>query len=759
MKIIKVIIFIGIALSLQSQEKFSGSINGNVKDRLTKQPLPFVNILIRDTKLGASSDEAGKFNIQFVPTGNHTLIISLVGYKQIVKTDIVVTTGNSAILSLEMDEDILQGSEVIVSGSLFEKRSEDVSSMHTLAPEEIRRAAGGAEDVARVIQSLPGISYGLDLQNDLIVRGGSPTENLTIIDNYEIQNINHFGVFGSTGGGVGMVDVHYIDDVTMSTGGFTSKYGDKLSSVMNIRLRDGNKDNYQGQVTIGNAGAGLALEGPGVFGKDSWIFSYRKSFLNLIYKAVRLSVIPVYSDILFKYDLPLSDKNKLSFIGIGGHDSVYFSSKEDESGFYGFRLDSKKYILGTSLTTLIGNDGYTVLSFSKNQNIQDQDRILDTIKTYDNIFRNFTTETEYVIRFDFVYKISSSTNLMSGVLSRNTNYDFWSYSKSVSPFYSYRNYDTTSTIFNAKKYGAYLQLTEQLTPVISTTIGIRGDYFSEQNKKETISPRASISYKLDDFSTLSLSVGKYYQWLSLTWLSTIELNKTLKPLEADHFILGYEKLLAEDTRLMIELFGKFYRNYSVSESLKTYIMVDAGAGYDINIAGPLLDGGKGSATGVDIFLQKKYKNGIYGLISYSFNKSLYKAIEGDFRPGAWDSRHSLTISGGFTYDDQTDFSLKYRYSSGRPFTPFDEQKSKLNNFGIPQLDKINQGRYPDYHRIDIRYDKKYYFEGLTIITFLEIENILDRDNIFQYRWDDKKNEKAILYQMAMLPAGGVRIEF
>lgn len=755
-------IFIGILLLFQgviAQENFKGNIVGTVRDRLTKQPLPNANIVIRNSKFGSASDEKGKFLINSVPIGNHTVSITIIGYKSIVKTDIIVSTGANTILNIEMDEEILKESEVVVTESFFEKRTEEVSSIHVFAPEEIRRAPGAMEDVSRVVQMLPGVTTSVDMRNDIIVRGGNPIENLTVIDNFEIPNINHFGTFGSTGGAIGMVDVKFIDNLRMNTGGFSVKYGDKLSSVMDISLRAGDENEFHGQGTISNAGAGISFEGPGFLEKDSWIFSYRKSFLNLIYKAVHLTSIPVYSDLFFKYDFPLSEKNKISLLGFGGHDTVYFSDPEDHQGWSGIWVDTKQYLLGASLTTLIGTDGYNILSFSKNNINYADGKRLDSVRAYDFQFGDKADEIEFTLKNDFVYKISSSQNLMAGISFKSNSYDFWGFSIVPSPLWLYQTFDTTSRKITSKKAAAYLQFSEQFLNNYSATLGVRSDYFSLQDKNYTISPRLSLSYKMDEISTITFSIGKFYQWLPLNWLTIDQKNSQISPLEANHYILGFEKLFTEDTRLMLEIFIKNYINYSVSESLKSFIMVDAGAGYDVNTANSLLDGGRGLSYGFDFLLQKKYADGLYGVISYTFNVTSFKALIGASRPGAWDSKHNLTISGGYTIDRETEISLKYRFISGRPYTPFDSEKSSAAHFGIQYDDKMNSIRYPNYHRVDIRFDKKYYFENWIITTFLEIENLFNTKNIFGYRWDENKNKQETIYQIAIVPAGGIRIEF
>jgi hypothetical protein len=234
---------VGAVGVLHAQEtQPTGTLVGRVFDKTTNEPLMGSNILIVGTRLGATTDTDGNFRIERVPIGVYALRVSAVGYTPFIITDVVVTVAKPAELSIPLMDAGLQVEGVQVTASYFQKLPDTPLSTLTQSNEEIRRLPGGLEDVVRAISILPGVAQVQAGRNDLIVRGGAPSENLFIIDNIEVPNINHFGTQGASGGPLSFVNLDFVEGTSFSTGGFGARYGDKLSSVLTINLRDGRKD-------------------------------------------------------------------------------------------------------------------------------------------------------------------------------------------------------------------------------------------------------------------------------------------------------------------------------------------------------------------------------------------------------------------------------------------------------------------------------------------------------------------------------------
>jgi len=309
-----------IALPTYAQQ--TGTITGKVVDAKTRQPLVGANVVIMDTDRGASTDLEGNYVISRVPVGTYRLKFMYIGYNSVLKTDIVVKTAAPAYVNAGLEETVIEGSEVTVTAGYFVEEQKIQTSTIGLSREEIRRFPGGFEDVVRTVSTLPGVAINAaGGRNDLLVRGGGPSENLYIINNIEVPNINHFGSQGNSSGSLSFVNLDFVEDVAFSTGGFGAQYGDKMSSVLSLNLLNKIPENFESKLTVSATQYGFDFEQP-FKDNGNLIFSARKSYLDLIFKAAGLPFVPVYTDfnIIFNYDL--SPNDKLFFLGLSAINSV-----------------------------------------------------------------------------------------------------------------------------------------------------------------------------------------------------------------------------------------------------------------------------------------------------------------------------------------------------------------------------------------------------------------------------------------------------
>ena len=282
--VVILVLIIEITSNGDAKDLQFGTITGKVINASTLQSIVDANIIVIGTSLGAASDLDGNFRIERVPVGTHSVQATVLGYQPLVITDIVVTTVKPVELSFNMIQAELELDEVTVTAGYFRDAPDKPVSTAVLSSEEIRRLPGGFEDVVRSISILPGVAQVSPGRNDLIIRGGAPSENLYLVDNIKIPNINHFGTQGAAGGAQSFINLDFVEDVRFSTGGFGSQYGDKLSSVLSIDLREGRHDRFGGKGTISATQFGLDLEGP-LGQKGSYFFSARRSYLDFIFKA------------------------------------------------------------------------------------------------------------------------------------------------------------------------------------------------------------------------------------------------------------------------------------------------------------------------------------------------------------------------------------------------------------------------------------------------------------------------------------------
>jgi len=247
MRNIILLITCGLLISTKILSQNYGEIKGYVVEANTQLPLPLANVIILETNIGASTDLEGKFTIKNVPPNIYRIKASIIGYKSVIKTDIIVKPNTTTQVNFELLPETIELENIIVQANYFDKNIIEPVSLRKLSNEELRRSPGGFEDVIRALSVLPGISQADAGRNDLIVRGGAPSENLYVVNGFEIPNINHFGTQGSTGGPISYINLDFVNEVNFSTGGFSVMYGDKISSTLNINLREGNDSRIKGK--------------------------------------------------------------------------------------------------------------------------------------------------------------------------------------------------------------------------------------------------------------------------------------------------------------------------------------------------------------------------------------------------------------------------------------------------------------------------------------------------------------------------------
>jgi hypothetical protein len=684
---------------------------------------------------------------------------SAVGFSTVIKTDIMVNASKPTEVLVNLTQTDIELEGVTVKANFFEFDPSNTGSVSNLSYEEIRRAPGGFEDVIRALSLLPGVAQASAGRNDLVVRGGAPSENLYIVDGFVVPNINHFGTQGATGGPISYVNLDFVREATFSTGGFSSLYGDKISSVLNIDLRDGRSDKFGGKATISATQFGLNIEGP-IAGKGNYIFSARRSYLDFIFKAAGFNFIPEYYDALAKITYNFDSKNKLSYLFIGAFDNVNFNNNTAKNRYNNSRIlgsDQTSYIAGISFRHLFPK-GFFDLVLSRNftdYNSSQKDTLLNPI------FLNDSKEGENELKGDLIYKTSPSEEINVGLSLKQIKFR----ADLILPNF-YTSFGEIINIPNLKseesytKAGMYVNYSNLLFNRVRIGVGIRGDYFSGINDKLSISPRFSIVYYLNDLANLFFNCGYYYQTPSYIWLIADESNKNLKSIRANQFILGYERKLKEDVRIKLEGYLKIYNDYPASVNRPYLILSNTGAGYggaDENFASygleQLTSGGKGNAYGVEFSLQKKLSEvPLYGLLSFTYNQSNFTVIDNVKRPGSFDQRWIINLSAGYMFSKNWEGSVKFRFASGNPYTPFNES-------GMQNVKDYNSVRYKSTHSLDFRIDRRWNFEKWNLITYIDIQNVYNNKNSNSVRWNYLEKKADFQSSIGILPSIGINAEF
>ncbi len=325
-----ILLFMLCAVLRSPAQQYRGDIAGSVVDGKTGEALLSVNVqIVEAPTFGTTSDALGHFVIKGVPVGTYSVRATIIGYEGSILTNVVISTGRSTKITFKLFEQAVELGGVTVQANYF-SRNNEVSplSMNSYDRAEVKRQPGSAMDVQRVIQNLPGVASSTDNINELIVRGGAPFENLTVMEHMEIPSINHYPNQFNSAGPINMVNIDLVEDVQFSSGGFGAQYGDKSSSVMDIAVREGDRNKaFASNTGFNMAGIGTLMEGRLADGKGSWILSARQSLLEFVDKvvgisAISLTAIPKYWDTQAKVVYDLSSTQKLTLNGLFGDSRI-----------------------------------------------------------------------------------------------------------------------------------------------------------------------------------------------------------------------------------------------------------------------------------------------------------------------------------------------------------------------------------------------------------------------------------------------------
>ena len=738
----------------------TGAIRGTVTDRDTQEPLIGANVLVVGTKLGAATDENGEFLIKGVPAGVRSLEIRLVGYQGITLTDIAVSPDRSITANPKLRESPLETEGVTVTAGYFP--TSDVAPLGTVGfnAQEIRRSPGSANDVSRILMALPSTAAISDNANDLAVRGGSPMENGFYVDGIPIPNINHFPVQGSTGGPIGILNIDFIENADFYTSGFSAGYGDRLSSVVDIRFREGRTEGLYGKAFMSFAGFGAMAEGPLPGSYGSWLLSGNKSYLDLIVEAIGTGVAPRYGDLQGKASIDLGQNHRLTVMDIFGQSTIDFDKEKSiEQGqrYYGKNRNTQNTI-GTSWRSIWSSrfTSNTTLSLSTTRFEVDFSKVNSDEKALDSDNK----EWNLAFRSLHYLMLGKRDRLEFGVEAKYETGDFSYFRLGDTTRLGTKNPDlAVQRRLRAPKIGLFATYVMNPLEPLTISAGLRSEYY-ELNDRIELSPRLALSYALSDRLTLKASTGLFYQQIPLIVLSSEDRYESLKNISAYHLGVGMDYLVTPDTKLSIEAYNKEYWNLPLDAADPTLSVVD-GALFNQRFTTyqDLQNAGNAYTRGIEIIVQKKMAKEIYGLISAGYFRSRYSDLDGIWHDRIYDNKFIFSVIGGYRPEGTWEFSARWTYAGGGPHTPFDQNLSTQANIGIIDRAMINGDRYPAYHSLNLRIDKKFYFDHHLLDIYLSVWNAYNRQNVSAYFWNSTENRQDTQYQWSLLPIVGVEYEF
>ena len=721
----------------------NAAITGKVVDAVSNEPLPFVNVLVSGTSNGTVTDETGHFEFRNLTPGFVRIEASFVGYKKAISSEVEVNNSSTAFVEILLQKAVSELDEVTVTASPFRKTIESPVSLRSIGIGEIEKSPGANRDISKIIQSFPGVQSTPAFRNDIIIRGGGPSESRFYLDGVEVPFINHFATQGASGGPVGILNADFIREVNYYSGAFPANRGNALSGVMEFYQIDGNEEKLNFHGTLGASEIAATLDGP-IGEKTNFVVSVRQSYLQFLFSALELPFLPTFTDMQFKVRTRFNKKNELTLIGLGANDLFELNEDIEDPD------DEQKYILSEipvnkQWSYTVGavykhyrDNSYQTFVVSRSHLDNNAYKYLDNDESSeDNKILDYDSqEAENKFRFE-------NTSRMDGFkLNFGANIDFVSYKNNSQfrRFYNEQPVDISyNTDLNLVKYGLFAQLSKSVfSERLALSLGVRADannYSSSmKNLLDQFSPRFSASYTLTDQWSLNFNTGRYYQLPAYTTLGYKEndvlVNKSnkLKYIAVDHLIGGLEYRPKSTVQLSAEAFWKGYSQYPFSVNDQVSL---ANLGADFGVVGDeeVFSISEGRAYGAEFQARINSTDGFNFNLSYTLVRSEFKDGEGTYIPSSWDAKHLVTLTTTKDLKRNWRVGARWRFVGGLPYTPWDIEKSSLveawNLQGEPYYDytQLNAKRLNPFHQLDIRVDKSYYFEKLTAKFYVDIQNL------------------------------------
>ena len=711
-----------------------GKIEGKVYSSSGHQTIPYVSIAVLNGKEGTISDTSGSYSLP-TRTGFYRLQASAVGYETFISEEVEVIPGKTITLDLEISEKTEILKQLVVMPSVFRPNPVSPISVRTLGVQQLEKSPGGNRDISVVLQNLPGVGSSLSFRNDLLVRGGGPSENRFFLDGIEIPVLNHFSTQGASGGPVGMINIDLVREIDFFTGAFPAHRGNTLSSLMDISLRNGNLERWRFRASVGASDAGLSGDGP-TGKKSSLNVSVRYSYLQFLFSALELPFLPRYVDYQIKWKYNPTPNQELYLVSVGADDRFSLNKEANKTEAQRYTLDFIPINNQWNYTIGMGYKVYTtsghwlgVLSRSMLQN-----RIFKYRNNIeeDSLLNLDYRSTEAINKGRIEYtSIQGSNRWVASAEVGFSRYNNKTFEKRES---GQIDYNSTMEIYT---YGLSVQRVQQWGR-LKISAGIRADGTSyEENMQKMwrqFSPRLSLSYQLTSQWTMNLSGGRYFQLPPYTALGfrneqrELLNQKKVDYIRSDQIGWGVEWRHSSTGELSFELFWKDYDRYPISLSDSISL---ANKGGDFGVVGNELvqSSGIGRAYGMEILYRNTNWRNIDFSISYTLFKSEAAAFNKNYVATAWDNRHLLNIVASRKIRGNWYVGFKWRFVGETPYTPYDMERSSLKSvWNVRQTAALDYTRFntrllAPFHQLDIRVDKEWNFKRLKATAYIDIQNV------------------------------------
>ncbi len=769
-----------------SQEYFQ-TVKGQVLDATTETPLPGakVQIITNDTTFVVISDLKGYFKQEKVPVGKIVIIAEFMGYKPAVMKDVQVISGKELFVPIYLEESTVSLNEVVIQSEEDKTAPTNdfaIVSTKRLTMEEALRYAAAYGDPARMVMSLAGVTSPSDTRNDIIVRGNSPLGILWRFEGFNIPSPNHFNSLGTTGGAISILNPNLLADANFYLSAWSPEFGNALSGVFQLKMRDGNNEKMEFLGQIGFAGAEADAEGPLIKkGLGNFIAAYRYSTLELLDKMnlpLNIGATPQYQDVSMKTKINVGDKgNHITFFALGGKSYIEQLEKNKDENTVSYVAYPTNIYYGSYM----GTTGLKYTFFNKNKTkyetgilygISGNSVKVDSLETpsYKPFlkYKNNSSEQKVEYIFHVKHKFNRKNNIKTGIFIDRLIYSYKDSARVGNNLLPVSPYDGKA---NLLQY--YLAWKHKFSDNLEIVTGVYTIYFSYSDKFSW-DPRFSISYYITPKLRVYAGLGKhsqmqptsiYFRVSKTPQGEYIKTNKNLDFTKSIHTILGTSYKFAENLMTTVELYYQYLYDVPVERRASSYSALNEGASFIQPFADSLVNKGTGKNYGVDITIQRLLQNGFYSTLAISLYESKYKGSDNIWRNTAFNGNYALKFLLGKEiivskkHQNRILIDTKLIYAGNRRYIPIDEEKSKLLNTEIYDYSRAYEEKYPDYFRIDLRVGYKVNKRKISMEFAANIQNLTNRLNVFQYQYSTLRHEIITQYQSGMLPVGEFRIYF
>ena len=796
--------------SLSAVAQLTQNIRGTVVDKESQFPLIGVNIIVGDSgSLGTSTELDGSFKISDVSLGRHSIKFQYLGYEDVLISDLIIGSGKEAILNIEMEESVVQITEVVISA----RRNGDVAnematvSAREFSVQETNRYAGSRGEPARMASNFAGVQGADDSRNDVVIRGNTPAGVLWRLDGINIPNPNHFTIPGTGGGSVTILNNKFLKNSDFFTGAFPAEYANGIAGVFDLKMRNGNNEKHEFSGQLGFLGTELMAEGPlSKNSKSSYLATYRYSSLQLFTGLgidVGTDAIPQYQDASFRVNFPRKNGGNIAVFGIGGTSNIdiliseeeapstetliygsndrdqYFGSNMGTIGAtYSQPLDVNSYFKATiaaSHSSVTAYHEYIDRSVVNNQFV-----VNAKVPILDYVF----TENKYSTYFNYVKKLNKKTSLKVGLNIDLLDVDYQDRGKTIN--IDLGNPETVSFSDWRKRWNAqelipliqpFAQAKFRLSEKLSVVAGVTALYFGINDQSfSPFEPRLGLSYQVDDQQKLGLGLGLHSQ-IQAPYLyyygsdldasgNPITINKDhIGLVKSLHVVGSYDRLLGKVSRLKAEIYYQHLYDLPVAANGSSFSLINSGAGFSRFFPEQLTTGGNGRNYGIEMTIERFFTKGYYFLVTASLFDSKYRTLENVWRNTSFNGRYALNglIAKEWSLKNGSSINLGTKITNvgGGWYGEVDLVESQLQQDVIYKDETVNTLKFRPYFRQDVKLAYKINSKKVAHEIAIDLVNIFDTQNILTKTFAPDHPEGPVVdeFQLGRLPLFYYRIDF